>query len=96
MLGFKIDPEDKLKETYKEINSLYKIYSNSPIFGVEFEMEDKVPKFNLIRVLVYLLFEKLLLLRVNRLKKLDSNRQCRKIMTMLKSNKTQSIQTRLR
>ena len=42
MLGFKIDPEDKLKETYKEINSLYKIYSNSPIFGVEFEMEDKV------------------------------------------------------
>lgn len=42
VLGFKIDPEDKLKEVYKEINSLYKIYSSSPIFGVEFEMEDRV------------------------------------------------------
>lgn len=41
-LGFKIDPEDKLKETFKEINSLYKIYSSQPLFGVEFEMEDKV------------------------------------------------------
>jgi Bardet-Biedl syndrome 5 protein len=42
VLGFKIDPEDKLKETYKEINSLYKIYSTTPIFGVEFEMDDRV------------------------------------------------------
>ncbi len=42
VLGFKIDPEDKMKEVFKEINSLYKIYSASPIFGVEFETEDKV------------------------------------------------------
>jgi Bardet-Biedl syndrome 5 protein len=42
VLGFKIDPEEKLKETYKEINSLFQIYSNSPLFGVEFELDDKV------------------------------------------------------
>ncbi len=48
MLGFKIDPEEKLKETFQEINSLYKVYSSSPIFGVEFELED--------RVILYILF----------------------------------------
>ena len=42
MLGFKIDPEDKLKDAFKEINSLYKVYSASPIFGVEFDIEDRV------------------------------------------------------
>ena len=44
MLGFKIDPEDKLKDAFKEISSLYKVYSSSPIFGVEFEIEDRVIK----------------------------------------------------
>jgi hypothetical protein len=48
VLGFKIDPEEKLKETFQEINSLYKVYSSSPIFGVEFELED--------RVILYILF----------------------------------------
>jgi Bardet-Biedl syndrome 5 protein len=42
VLGFKIDPEDKLKDAFKEINSLYKVYSASPIFGVEFDIEDRV------------------------------------------------------
>ncbi|RNA32571.1 Bardet-Biedl syndrome 5 [Brachionus plicatilis] len=41
VLGFKIDPEEKLKDVYKEISSLYKIFSSSPIFGVDFELEDK-------------------------------------------------------
>lgn len=41
VLGFKIDPEDKLKDAFKEISSLYKVYSSSPIFGVEFETEDR-------------------------------------------------------
>jgi Bardet-Biedl syndrome 5 protein len=45
VLGFKIDPEDKLKDTFKEINSLYKVYSASPIFGVEFDIEDRVRVF---------------------------------------------------
>lgn len=42
MLGFKIDPVEKLQDALKEINSLHKVYSTNPIFGVEFEMEEKV------------------------------------------------------
>uniref|UniRef100_A0A2K6UF82 Bardet-Biedl syndrome 5 n=1 Tax=Saimiri boliviensis boliviensis TaxID=39432 RepID=A0A2K6UF82_SAIBB len=41
VLGFKIDPVEKLQESVKEINSLHKIYSASPIFGVDYEMEEK-------------------------------------------------------
>lgn len=36
VLGFRIDPQDKLDSVYKEISSLHKTYSESPIFGVEF------------------------------------------------------------
>lgn len=36
VLGFKIDPEDKLNNIHKELTSLYTIYSNKPIYGVEF------------------------------------------------------------
>ena len=36
VLGFRIDPADKLESIYKEINSLHKTYSESPIFGVEY------------------------------------------------------------
>uniref|UniRef100_A0A4W3I7F1 Bardet-Biedl syndrome 5 protein homolog n=1 Tax=Callorhinchus milii TaxID=7868 RepID=A0A4W3I7F1_CALMI len=41
VLGFKIDPVEKLQAAVKEINSLHKVYSASPIFGVEYEMEEK-------------------------------------------------------
>ncbi|XP_069396956.1 BBSome complex member BBS5 isoform X2 [Delphinus delphis] len=41
VLGFKIDPVEKLQESVKEINSLHKVYSTSPIFGVDYEMEEK-------------------------------------------------------
>ncbi|KAF3843280.1 hypothetical protein F7725_002129 [Dissostichus mawsoni] len=41
VLGFKIDPVDKLQDALKEINSLHKVYSANPIFGVDFEMEEK-------------------------------------------------------
>ena len=42
VLGFRIDPPEKLKETAKEIQNLHRIYSACPIFGIEFEIEDKV------------------------------------------------------
>lgn len=42
VLGFKIDPVEKLQESVKEINSLHKVYSANPIFGVNYEMEEKV------------------------------------------------------
>ncbi|XP_044624686.1 BBSome complex member BBS5 isoform X3 [Equus asinus] len=41
VLGFKIDPLEKLQESVKEINSLHKVYSANPIFGVDYEMEEK-------------------------------------------------------
>ncbi|XP_078393029.1 BBSome complex member BBS5 [Cetorhinus maximus] len=41
VLGFKIDPVEKLQEAVKEINSLHKVYSACPIFGVQHEMEEK-------------------------------------------------------
>lgn len=40
VLGFRIDPMEKLQETVKEIQSLHRVYSASPILGVEFERED--------------------------------------------------------
>ena len=42
VLGFRIDPVEKLQETVKQIQSLHKIYSACPIFGIEFDIEDKV------------------------------------------------------
>nr|CAH7717384.1 unnamed protein product [Callosobruchus chinensis] len=37
ILGFKVDPEDKMKTLYKELTSLHTIYSSKPIFGVEYK-----------------------------------------------------------
>ncbi|NXU70790.1 BBS5 protein, partial [Oreotrochilus melanogaster] len=41
VLGFKIEPVEKLQEAVKEINSLHRVYSANPIFGVDYEMEEK-------------------------------------------------------
>ncbi|XP_070566025.1 BBSome complex member BBS5 isoform X2 [Ptychodera flava] len=41
VLGFRIDPVEKLQEVVKEIQSLHKVYSANPIFGIEYETEDK-------------------------------------------------------
>lgn len=43
ILGFRIDPQDKVNEVFKEIQSLFQIYSNSPIFGVDFTVESETP-----------------------------------------------------
>ncbi len=42
VLGFRIDPQEKLKETYKEIQSLHKTYSSTPIFGVDYTKSEEV------------------------------------------------------
>ena len=42
MLGFRIDPVEKLNEVMKEIHSLYRVYSANPIFGVQYQVEDRV------------------------------------------------------
>ncbi|KAL4222449.1 Bardet-Biedl syndrome 5 protein [Mactra antiquata] len=41
VLGFRIDPVEKLQQVHKELLSLHKVYSNCPVFGVEFEEEER-------------------------------------------------------
>ena len=41
VLGFRMDPLEKLQETAKEIQSLHRVYSASPIYGVQYDSPDK-------------------------------------------------------
>eukprot|EP00933_Yihiella_yeosuensis_P019643 TRINITY_DN15872_c0_g1_i1.p1 TRINITY_DN15872_c0_g1~~TRINITY_DN15872_c0_g1_i1.p1 ORF type:complete len:345 (-),score=70.10 TRINITY_DN15872_c0_g1_i1:119-1153(-) len=41
ILGFRADPVEHLEEVYTQINNLWKIFSTTPIFGVEYTMEEK-------------------------------------------------------
>uniref|UniRef100_A0A7S1JC20 BBSome complex member BBS5 n=1 Tax=Eutreptiella gymnastica TaxID=73025 RepID=A0A7S1JC20_9EUGL len=43
VLGFRIDPSDKLQDVFKEVSSLHKLFSVNPIFGIEFSIEEKPP-----------------------------------------------------
>ena len=47
MLGFRIDPVEKLNVTFKEVHSLFRVYSANPIFGVQFKVEDRVSEIRL-------------------------------------------------
>eukprot|EP00968_Pinguiococcus_pyrenoidosus_P013379 scaffold1220_cov259-Pinguiococcus_pyrenoidosus.AAC.51 len=40
VLGFRLESEEVLDEVFKEIQSLYGVYSVTPIFGVEYRVED--------------------------------------------------------
>jgi Bardet-Biedl syndrome 5 protein len=42
VLGFRIDPHEKLEAVLKEIKSFHNLFSKSPIFGVEFTVEAEV------------------------------------------------------
>ena len=44
ILGFRIDPLEKLQDIHKELNSLFKTYSNCPIFGVEYVTKEATDK----------------------------------------------------
>jgi hypothetical protein len=37
ILGFRVDPEEKLRNLYKELSSLHSVYKGNPIFGVEYK-----------------------------------------------------------
>ena len=41
VLGFRIDPQEKLKEIYKELQSLHKTYSTKPVFGVDYTKSEE-------------------------------------------------------
>jgi len=43
ILGFRIDPQDKVSDVFKEINSLYQVYFAAPVFGVDFTVESETP-----------------------------------------------------
>lgn len=39
-LGFRVDPPARLVEVYKELDSLFTVYSMKPIFGVTYEQQN--------------------------------------------------------
>ena len=41
ILGFRIDPYEKLTEVFKEIKTLHQVYSTTPIFGIKYTIEEK-------------------------------------------------------
>jgi len=41
ILGFRVDPYDKLSEVYKEIKTLHEVYSCNPMFGIKYNVEEK-------------------------------------------------------
>ena len=41
VLGFRIDPQEKLKEVHKELQSLHKTYSTKPLFGVDYTKSEE-------------------------------------------------------
>ena len=44
VLGFRIDPYEKMKDIVQEIHSLYQVYHASPIFGVDYDLQDQVSR----------------------------------------------------
>ena len=44
VLGFRIDPQEKLHEIHKELSSLFAVYSQTPIFGVSYDLKAMVRK----------------------------------------------------
>lgn len=39
ILGFRVDPQERVNDVFKELSSYYQIYSVAPIFGVEYSLE---------------------------------------------------------
>lgn len=42
VLGFRIDPQEKLHEIYKELSSLHTVHSQTPLFGVNYDLKAMV------------------------------------------------------
>ncbi|EQC27808.1 hypothetical protein SDRG_14392 [Saprolegnia diclina VS20] len=49
VLGFRVDPEEKLRELFKEIKSLHAVFSVNPIYGVDYAIEDKPASLDLLK-----------------------------------------------
>ncbi|XP_063233839.1 Bardet-Biedl syndrome 5 protein homolog [Bacillus rossius redtenbacheri] len=42
VLGFRIDPAERLQLAYKELSSLHSVYTRAPVFGVQYAQRDQV------------------------------------------------------
>lgn len=42
ILGFRVDPYEKLAEVYKEMRTMHDVYAHTPIFGIKYTIEEKV------------------------------------------------------
>jgi len=42
ILGFRLDPAERMQETFKEVQSLHQVFSQNPIFGVEHTIEERI------------------------------------------------------
>ena len=41
ILGFRVDPADQLQAVFQEVQSLHAVFSNTPVFGVDYVTEEK-------------------------------------------------------
>ena len=39
LLGFRVDPHERLDEVYNTLRTLYQVYADSPVFGIVFTVE---------------------------------------------------------
>jgi len=46
ILGFRIDPEDRLISVKNEVQNLHQVYSTTPLFGVDYTVESDTPVTN--------------------------------------------------
>ena len=58
VLGFRLDPAEKLHRTHKELIALHKLHSSIPIFGVQFQHKVLVLSISL-KTIHFYLFRKL-------------------------------------
>mmetsp|Transcript_19154 Transcript_19154/g.49072 ORF Transcript_19154/g.49072 Transcript_19154/m.49072 type:complete len:342 (-) Transcript_19154:1644-2669(-) len=56
ILGFRLDPAERMQEVFKEISSLHQVYSMNPMFGIDFSVEEKVRSCHAYVGLVYIKF----------------------------------------
>ena len=45
VLGFRIDPKERLEQVFKEVESMHKAYSSRPIFGVDYVKHEEASTF---------------------------------------------------
>lgn len=50
ILGFRIDPVERIQTLFKEVTNLHTVFSQNPVFGVEFELEEKPASLDQLKV----------------------------------------------